>query len=189
MAHGDGGGIIIENLAKGILLLEMLLMALLTALGLLPVQAQQGAPVINQYTNGDYRFSVPIPENLEMIRSDEYAPTHGFGVMLSRTPYSYLWVDGTFYSEDYTVQEVPRVKTKRRNQSRTRLGGLSAMHFIIDYELKGTPMVSETIWALRAAGKDRSPIHYSINLECARERFDRDSQIVEKLRRGLRLLP
>jgi hypothetical protein len=188
-----------QNRPKGIALFEMLLMAILIAPSVLRVQAQQGAPAANRYTNADYEYSIPIPENLEMIRSDECAPNHGFGIILSRTPYSYLWVDGTFYSEDYTVQEVPQVaiqllqsrgavKTKLRNQSRSLLGGLSAMHFLIDYELKGTPMVSETIWALRAAGKNNSATHYSINLECAKERFEQDSLVVEKLRRALRFL-
>lgn len=176
-----------------------IIMAFLTILSL-PLRAQNGASLADQYTNVDYGYSVLIPEHLRIRRSDPLAPNHGFGIDLSDKPPSYLWVDGTFYSEDFTVSEVPQVtirglqyrgaaNIKLRNKVRIRLGGLSAMLFIIDYELKQKPMVSETIWALRPAKKDSIAIHYSIVLECARERFDQDSHIAEKLRQGWHLLP
>lgn len=162
--------------------------------------AQSESPLVAQYTNADYGYSVPIPEHSKVRRSDPLAPNHGFGIDLSEMPYSYLWVDGTFYSEDFTVSEVPQVtirglrdrgavKIKLLKSVSTQLGGLSAMHFVIEYELNRNPMVSETIWALRPANKGSSAIHYSIVLECARERFDQDSQSVERLRQGWHLLP
>jgi hypothetical protein len=162
--------------------------------------AQSDSPLVSQYTNADYGYSVPIPEHYRIRRSDPLAPNHGFGIDLSEMPPSYLWIDGTFYSEDFTVPEVPQVtirglqdrgavKIKLRKKVSTQLGTLSAMHFIIDYELNRKPMVSETVWALRPANKSSSAIHYSISLECARERFDHDSQLIEKLRQGWHLLP
>jgi len=164
------------------------------------LSAQSNLPLVAQYTNADYGYSVPIPEHSQIRRSDPLAPNHGFGIDLSEMPPSYLWIDGTFYSEDFAVPEVPQVairglrdrgavKIKLRKKVSTRLGGLSAMHFVIDYELNQKPMVSETVWALRPANKRSSAIHYSIVLECTRERFDQDSQLVEKLRQGWRLLP
>jgi hypothetical protein len=188
------GVMIFTNRAK-----HIIIMTFLNILGTL-LHAKDEVPLVDQYTNADYGYSVPIPERSRIRRSDPLAPNHGFGIDLSETPPSYLWVDGTFYSEDFTVPEVPQVtirglqyrgavNIKLRKAFSTRLGSLSAMHFIIDYKLKEQPMVSETIWALRPAQKDSSAIHYSIVLECARERFNQDSQVVEKLRQGWRLLP
>ena len=66
--------------------------------------------------------------------------------------------------------------------SYARMGVLRAHHFIIRYDLKGVPMVSETVWALGHTGEPVD-IVYSIHLECAEERFKEDSKVVEALRR------
>lgn len=177
-------------------IIELVFMIILSTM----LYAQRDSPLVAQYTNADYGYSVPIPEHSRIRRADPLAPNHGFGIDLSEIPPSYLWIDGTFYSEDFTVPEVPQVairglrdrgavKIKLRKKASTQLGGLSAMHFIMDYELNRKPMVSETVWALRSGNKGSSAIHYSIVLECARERFDHDSQLVEKLRQEWRLLP
>jgi len=151
---------------------------------------------VGRYTNGDYGFSVTIPKSVEAFGTPDAAPNHGFAISISKTPYSYLWVDGSFAVGDCdNDQAIPQfemallrdrgaLNVSMIKQAKTRLGGLSGIHFIIGYELRGSPMVSERIWALRAPKGGGVGIKYSINLECAQERFDRDSKIVESLRRG-----
>jgi hypothetical protein len=164
-------------------------------------QIHGGTPVTGRYIDVDYGFSVLIPSNVKAFRTPEPAPNHGFGINLSESPYSYLWVDGSYAVGDYdTEQDLPMktiyllrsrdaTNTKIVKQSRTRMGSLSAIHLVIDYELKGTPMVSETIWALRVRTGDSVPIRYSIKLQCVKDRFRQDSDVVERLRRGWSLEP
>lgn len=161
------------------------------------IQAPTGMRIVGRYTNVDYGYSVRIPDSLTAFRSTPPAPNHGFGMDLSESPRSYLWVDASYDVFEYsgTLAESIRdslidrgaAHAKIRKESSTRLGNLSAVHVIIDYELRGSAMISETINARRKA--NGIGIIYSINLESARERFERDSKVVEALRREWRLLP
>jgi hypothetical protein len=163
-------------------------------------QVPTGVPVyVGRYTNGDYGFSVTVPKNLKAFGTPDPAPNHGFAISISEMPYSYLSVDASFAVGDYdNEQATPQFEmallrnsgganVRMIKQSRTRLGGLSGIHFVIGYELSGAPMVSETIWALLLPRDGGVGITYSINLRCAQERFDRDSKIVESLRRNLQV--
>jgi hypothetical protein len=162
------------------------------------VQARSGTPVVGRYTNGDYGYTVTIPRNLTAFRASAPAPNHGFDINLSEAPQSYLWVDASFDVLEYSgtlaewtvhsLRERGASKATIRNQSSTSLGGLSAVRIIIDYELKGAAMVSETVNARRGPKGKGVGIVYSINLECAKKRFDQDSGVVEMIRREWRLL-
>ncbi len=126
-------------------------------------QALGDTTVTGRYTNGDYGFSVRIPGSVKTFRTPAPAPNHGFGINLSEQSYSYLWVDASYAVGDYdTAKDLPMwtisllasrgaTNAKVVSQSRTRLGSLSAINLVIDYELKGSQMVSETIWALLPA--------------------------------------
>lgn len=162
------------------------------------IQRQSGTAVVGRYTNADYGYAVTIPKGMTAFRTPAPAPNHGFGMNLSKTPDSYLWVDASYdvleYSGTLAEWEVASLLGRGannaiiRNQSTTSLGGLSAVHIIIDYDLKGVAMVSEIVNARRKPKGDGVGIVYSINLECAKERFDQDSKVVEALRRDWRLL-
>ena len=124
------------------------------------IQSRSGTLVVGRYTNGDYGYAVTIPKNMAAFRTPPPAPNHGFGMNLSTMPDSYLWVDASYDVLEYpgTIAEW-KVQLLRergasnatiRKQSKTNLGGLAAVRIVIDYELKGAAMMSETVDARRA---------------------------------------
>jgi hypothetical protein len=156
----------------------------------------KGTAVSGRYTNREYGFSVTVPKRLKAFRNSPPAPNHGFRINLSEQ--SYLWVDASYNVTNSTYDTIPQREvaflnqrganqSKLSRQAQTMLRGIPAIHFRIDYELNGVPMVAERIWALRTATANAAGIEYSINLECAKNRFVQDSRIVEALRRAWHL--
>ena len=48
------------------------------------------------YQNWDYGYEVRIPINLFGYGSQPPAPNHGFGILISRSPKAYVWVDASY---------------------------------------------------------------------------------------------
>ena len=111
---------------------------MLAAIGLAPAQTPLGEPaVVGRYTNPNYRFSVTVPDSVHAFGTAPPAPNHGFGINLSKMPYSYLWVDGSYFVYDYTENELGRelirtlesrgaTNARIAKHEQTRLGQLRA---------------------------------------------------------------
>jgi len=56
--------------------------------------------VTGVYQNWDYGYEVRVPDNLIGYRSPAPAPNHGFGILISRSPKTYVWVDASYLVEE-----------------------------------------------------------------------------------------
>jgi hypothetical protein len=177
-------------------LIPLVVMALLCASGVKSISQTRsvGVPVRDRYSNPDYAFSVLVPNGITAFRNNAPFPNHGFGIDLSKSEQSYLWVDASYNGLEWEsfgaaikaelefLRNEGATDVRLTGQTSTNLSTLRAVRFVATYTLSGTPMLQESIIAFRRE-KKKEEIVYSINLRCAAHRFERDRGFVAELQR------
>jgi hypothetical protein len=147
------------------------------------------------YSNYDYAYSIRIPDGLIGYRSPAPNPNHGFGIDLSKEDDAQVWTDASYNSMEWTSfddaikSELDYLKDKSISniqlvgRSSTRLSGLRAVRFIINYMRSGIPRVQEIILAFR---KDAG-IVYTLDLRTTSLRYSEDRKVMNKLQKTFRL--
>jgi hypothetical protein len=147
-----------------------------------------------RYSNGEYGYAVTIPKDITGYASPPPSPNHGFGIVLSWEPRSYIYFDGSYtldgsVSDQMSLNEVEEwylgllrkesEKVLAIKQVNTQLGSLPAKRHIVDRTCKGhnEVYVADEIFALRPDGN----ITYSAVLLTTRSRYKKDKQIFESL--------
>jgi hypothetical protein len=162
-------------------------------------QAQSGGvPVTGRYSNYDYAFSVSVPNGITAFRNRAPFPNHGFGIDISKSQQSYLWIDASYNGLEWKsfddaikanlefLRREGAAEVKLTEQSSTYLSRLRAVRFVAKYNLSGKPMAQESILAFRRE-KNKEEIVYSINLRTPTNRFERDRALVAEMQSTWRL--
>jgi hypothetical protein len=156
-----------------------------------------------QYNNCDYGYYVLLPNGVVAHGAPSPTPNHGFLISLpdlARTSYvsnqgdRFTWVDASYNVTDYhTLASVAdyevHIMDQERGRSRiigrasTRLAGLRALRFKVEYQSSKGNITEEQIIALR------SDIVYTVGLRTLHQFRSSDEQIFQQIADGFRLLP
>ena len=148
--------------------------------------------------NPNYGYSVVIPNGLVGYTSAAPAPYHGFGIVLSWEPRSYLYVDGSYNSldlkslEDVEANYLASLKEESAKlisgrHSVTKLGDLQARRYIV---LHTCPKVSgDFIDDYTVAFNQNKGIVYTVALLTTAERYEKDKLVLEELLKTWKLEP
>jgi hypothetical protein len=148
--------------------------------------------------NPNYGYSVIIPEGLVGHSAAPPAPYHGFGIVLSGEPRSYLYVDGSYNSleleslEKVQAQYLKWLKEKSKKiisvkHSITQLGSLKARRYIALHtcpKVRGD-LINDYTFAF-SKGKD---IIYTVALITTAERYKKDKCVLETILKTWKLQP
>jgi hypothetical protein len=140
------------------------------------------------YRNCNYAYSVTVPHGLTGYSSPPPNPQHGFGILLSKKPSVYLWVDGSanslgWQSLDEAMQaridgikglSTKIIETKKAN---TTLGGLPAVRFTVKYQCSNTVLTEDYFIAMDA----KKQIVYEIPLAAPETKYGEFKMILEKI--------
>lgn len=150
------------------------------------------------YYNPNYGYSVIIPKGLVGHDAAPPSPHHGFGIVLSWEPRSYMEVDGSYNSLDLESLEdvVSRHLTLLKEDSGkiesvehivTDLGGLKAKRFIARHTCSQVSdnFIDDYIFAF---SKDKTII-YTIALLTTESRYNKDKQVLEQFIKTWELKP
>jgi hypothetical protein len=124
-------------------------------------------------------------------------PNHGFGIDLSKEDKAQVWIDASYNSLEWASfddainaeldylkdKDVSDIKLVRRTS--TRLPGLRAVRFVIDYKRSGLPMVQEVILAFRNA----NDVVYTLGLRTTAVQYSEDRKVLNELQKTFRLEP
>ncbi len=156
-------------------------LALVLLIGILPISAMgsgecgqfpdpsfegpQNAAFKDRYENLIYMYAVTIPKGLTGYSSPPPSPQHGFGIVLSWEPRSYLFVDSSANSLDYKHEKEALENHLRylkgeagsivsRKISRSLLGKAGALRQEIHYKCPGSSeeRVQIMVISLRTGG-------------------------------------
>jgi hypothetical protein len=153
-----------------------------------------------QYSNPNYGFAVIIPEGLTGYDSPAPNPHHGFGVVLSWEPRSYIYFDGSYTMENSSLHPMSLDEVEESNlgwlreeseqvrsirQARMKLGSLQAKRHVVYRTCKGhnEVFVADGIFALSNSGE----ITYSAILLTTQSRYEKDRDLFESFLRTWRL--
>jgi hypothetical protein len=140
--------------------------------------------------NPNYGYSVVIPKGLIGHKAAAPAPYHGFGIVLSWEPRSYLYVDGSYNSLDLeSLQEVEKThldwlkdesgKIISVQHKNTKLGNLQARRYIAKHtcpKASGNFIDDYTF----AFSKEKG-IVYTVALLTTVERYEKDKRVLEEI--------
>ena len=153
-----------------------------------------------RYSNYEYGYNVKIPSRLVGFSSPAPLPQHGIGIILSKTPKSYIWIDGSynalcFESPDAAIDEElewlkeasePGIEVIRREK--TYLNKLSAIRLTVKYRSRAAKenRVQDLVLAFRPNEIDEPEIIYTISLTASESRYKKDAVNFEKIIKGWR---
>jgi hypothetical protein len=141
-----------------------------------------------RYNNPNYDFGVTIPSGLTGYSDPPPMPHHGFAIVLSWNPRSYIDVDGS-YNSTYlpTTRAVleQSIEFMRQNGaeiqstkfSKIKLGLLSSIQVTIHYKCHNSPI--DRVKHIAAILKNG--IIYEIGLDTTEERYKADSKVFNAL--------
>jgi hypothetical protein len=148
--------------------------------------------------NPNYGYSVIIPKGLVGHSAAPPAPYHGFGIILSWEPRSYLYVDGSYNSLELETlgkveaQYLEWLKEESKKiisvkQSVTKLGPLQARRYVA---LHTCPKVSgDFIDDYTFAFNKGRDIIYTVALLTTAERYKKDKRVLEAILKSWKLQP
>jgi hypothetical protein len=156
-----------------------------------------------QYNNCDYGYYVLLSNGVVAHGTHSPAPNHGFLISLpdpTKTSYvsnqgdHFAWVDASYNVTDYHtlasvadyevhVMDQERGRSRIVGRSSTRLAGLRALRFKVEYQSSKGKITEEQIIALR------SDIVYTVGLRTLRQFRLSDEQVFQQIADGFRLLP
>jgi hypothetical protein len=162
----------------------------------------QMVPHKKRYSNYEYAYRVELPRELIGFTDPAPMPQHGIGVVLSKEPKSYIWVDGSYnaaflesldaainqhlkwLAEDGTDIEVLR-------REKTRLQTLPAMRLVARYKslATGEIRVQDLVVAFRQYDDDERGITYIVGLIAPESRYNEDVAVLEKIVSEWRMKP
>jgi hypothetical protein len=148
--------------------------------------------------NPNYGFSVVIPKGLVGHNAAPPAPYHGFGIVLSWEPRSYLYVDGSYNSldleslEKVATQNLEWLKEESKKiisvkHSKAKLGSLQAKRYIA---IHTCPKASDNfIDDYTFAFSKGKGIIYTVALLTTADRYKKDKRILEEILKTWKLQP
>lgn len=150
------------------------------------------------YRNYTYGFSLTVPKGFVGHGEQPPAPHHGFGILLSWEPRSYIYAGADYNSFDYESLEAIKddhMKWSKGAAERvisveeapTILGSLPAVRFVVRHtcpNVKAIYVDDETI----AWSKDREII-YQVYLLTTESRYEADKTVLHELLRTWKLSP
>lgn len=148
--------------------------------------------------NPKYGYSVVIPKGLVGHSADASAPYHGFGIVLSWDPRSYLYVDGTYNSleseslEDVEAQYLSWLKEASGkiisvHHRVVKLGGLRARRNVARHPCPN--LSGDFIDDYTFAFSKNKDIIYTVALLTTHERYKKDKRVLEELLKTWKLRP
>ncbi|MGA3117631.1 MAG: hypothetical protein ABSF90_24740 [Syntrophobacteraceae bacterium] len=152
---------------------------------------EEGTKVTGVYQNWDYGYEVRLPAGIVGYCLPAPAPNHEFGIVISRSPKAYVWVDASYWPEeedslgDIVDTHIGWVcdhgkDCELEQRSIRRFAGLEAEKFIVRYTCpqSGSIVKEEQTLALR---KD---IVYTVGLISAPETYQKAKGIADRIRRS-----
>jgi hypothetical protein len=152
------------------------------------------AKFTGRYYNFVYGYSVRIPKGLAGYNTAPPSPQHGFGVVLSWEPRSYVYFDGSYNSsEAKNAKEIEEAHLKWLEEKSAQvtgverfnlhLGPLRARRYVARHTCKKVQgeFVEDTVIALYQG------IVYSASLLTTQARYSQDRVILERMLRTWRL--
>jgi hypothetical protein len=155
-----------------------------------------------RYTNCDYGYYVSLSAGAVAHGSHRSSPNHGFLVALpdvGRTGLAsiddsrFIWVVANYNATDHeTLSDIAKDEIEMTGEgkqgfsvvrrSSTKLAGLPALEFLLEYDSGGNRILEEQVFALR------SGIVYTVGLRTLQASHDSDEKIFSKIRAGFKLL-
>ena len=155
-----------------------------------------------RYTNCDYGYYVSLGAGVVAHSEHSPNPNHGFLVALpdvGRTAWAsiednrFIWVTAHYNSTDYEtlsviakdqleVTEEGKQRFRVVSRSSTKLAGLPALQFMLEYDAGGSHILEKQIIALRA------DVVYILGLRTLQPNLDEDEGQLLRIRAGFRLL-
>lgn len=149
----------------------------------------------NDYYNYPYGYMIIIPDGLTGYGSHVPAPQHGFGIVLSKDPKGYIWVDGsanTLYFESLEQLVEHELSWFREGNSRIlsvkkekiKLGHLPAYRLVIKYRCKNHSFIADKVVSI----DNERQIIYTLSLISAKEKYSEYSDVFDKMAKSMQLI-
>lgn len=140
-----------------------------------------------KYVNDAWGYSIEIPKGLIGKSAPPDHPQHGFGILLSRKPLGYIWVDGSANSLEWKslyqaanahiswIREgALKILTVEKHQ--TKLSGFQAVRLVVRYECPKANLTEDYFIAI-----DSRQIVYTIALTAESKRYPSYKKILENI--------
>lgn len=146
-----------------------------------------------RYINDAWGYTIEIPRGLVAKSSPPNHPQHGFGILLSRRPKGYIWVNASPNTLEWKSlrqaadAHISWIKEGSANilkieRYRTNLNGFPALRLIVRYECPTRTMIDEYFIAI-----DSRQIVYTIALSADAEKYSSYKKILAKIARTWQL--
>ena len=152
------------------------------------------------YNNYEYGYALRIPRGLVGVSPPAPLPQHGIKISLTQNHDAYITADASLSAVDYPsldaavdydVEEDRKTKSDFEVLSRTRerLGTLGAIRVVARYKSAGStsPLISETITAIRKAKRPEEGVLYTTSLVTPEQRYPNDGKVFSSIVRSWRL--
>jgi len=152
------------------------------------------------YSNYEYAYVVELPRRLVAFGPRAPMPQHGIGLVVSREPKSYIWVDGSYNAAflesldaainqhlEWLAQDGTGIEVLRREK--THLQKLPALRLVARYKsiATGEIRVQDLIIAFRPYEGDERGITYTIGLIAPESHYEKDVAVLERIVNGWRM--
>lgn len=134
---------------------------------------------VRSYSNGNYLYSIAIPEGLRCCIDPPPSPSHGCGLLLPGAAGTYLWVDGSYNSLGFESAENAlnftvgghlkpgTTLTVLRHEPAT-LGDFEAVRLTLRITKQGEAKatIEDLVMAVEEREGGRGEVVYTVGLEC-----------------------
>jgi hypothetical protein len=146
--------------------------------------------IVGRYVDVQYRYAVTVPAGVTGYTNASPLPDHGFGIVLSWAPRSYLSVDGTYDAVEWktadaaarTLLQWDRESSTRvlsHARSHVRLGALAAIRQVIRHRCANLPdvYVDDDVVTVDA----KRGVVYKVSLTTTETRYRRDEAVMDQM--------
>jgi hypothetical protein len=142
-----------------------------------------------KYRNYTYGYSLTIPDGLVAYGEIPPAPHHGFGIVLSWQPRSYVYVSGDYNSMEYeSIQDIEQRNLEWLTEdsdnilsAKTTIGKLGPLKSIRSIVRHTCPKFNAIYVSDYTFAFSEDEILYTISLSTTEDRYEQDKLVIEKI--------
>jgi hypothetical protein len=167
--------------------------------GLVFVTLLNAADFQGSYRNSEYGYSIEIPAELKGSADPPPAPQHGVRIPLTDSGQSFLWVDGSFNSndarsasevlEDVRTDIESKAKIESVFRSKTHLGALPAASISIRYVPRGSHSIEFRQETVALRNETGPGIIYTVGMIVPADLYAAKHLLLDSVIRSFRIEP
>lgn len=155
---------------------------------------ESGNPKFHRkYSNPTFGYRIRLPRRVTACGEPRPQPAHGVGIILSRKPPSYLFVDASYdaallrdavaaadRTEDYLRND--SISIRRLSRNWMRVGSLRALRLRLEHTCTAGTFITDEMILLKRG------IVYTLSLTAPKSRYRKDRQVLESIAGSFELI-